>query len=229
VIAGKVKIFTFMIMCLLISTACSSKISDTSVIGKIDYEIIKINSEEFKKLNKGNFKKWYEDNYKTGGMYVLAKDGVRYILVGAGERKTAGYKMSDLVIVGNENEIEVSVKLYGPGKNEVTAQAVTYPHILVSIKDDGRDLKFAGIDIVTKSKSLDMKHDSGSFDGITKDGLIKIKISGKPDELDSKAFRLYNGVKNSIETLGIKKGDQVLFIYYVDGDGNSVITEIRKL
>lgn len=229
----KMRIFLLLIMASLLFTACSVSIPglvrEKVEMGNIDYEIIDINSKEFSELNKGDFKEWFELNYRNGGVYTISKNGRRYVLIGAGERLTSGYSMKDVVLTGKEKEIEVSAKLYGPKEGEASAQVVTYPYILLSIKDDERKLTCSGVELKDNSLKVELKKDSGRFQEITKDGLLKVKISGVPDDKADREFKLNDKIKESINSMNIQKGMEIIFTYYLDEEENPIIVEINKM
>lgn len=229
----KMRIFVLLIITSFLFTACSVSIPgvvrEEYEMGNIEYKVIDINSKEFGELNKGDFEKWYELNSKNGGAYSFSKDGKRYILIGAGERLTSGYLMKDVVLIGKEDEIEVSARLYGPKEGEIAAQVVTYPHILLSIKDDGRKLSCAGVELKDNSVKVELKKDSGRFQEISKDGLLKVKISGVPDDKPAKEFMLDNKLKESIGNLGLEKGMEIIFTYYFDENEKPVVVEVNKM
>jgi hypothetical protein len=217
----------------LLLSACSISIPGVVrkeyKMGNIDYNVIDISSKEFNELNKGDFQNWYELNYKNGGVYNFSKSGKMYILIGAGERLTSGYTMKDVVLTGKKDEIEVNAKLNGPKEGELTTQVITYPHILLSIKDDGRKLSCSGVELKDNSIKVELKKDSGRFNEITKDGIMKVKISGVPDANAEKEFKLDDKVKESINSMNLEKGMEIIFTYYLDKDENPIVLEVNKI
>jgi hypothetical protein len=229
----KLRIFALMMTTSLLLAACSISIPGVVKkeykMGNIDYNVIDISSKNFNELNKGDFQKWYELNYKNGGVYTFSKDGKRYILIGAGERLTSGYTMKDVVLTGKEEEIEVEAKLDGPQEGETTVQVITYPHILLSISDDGRKLSCSGVELKDNSIKIELKKDSGRFDEITKDGIMKIKISGVPDNVAAKEFMLDDKIKESIKVMNLERGMEIIFTYYLDKDEKPTVLEVNKM
>lgn len=229
----KIRFFLLLIIASLLFTACRISIPGTAKreneMGNIDYKVIDINSKEFSGLDKGDFQKWYEVNYKNGGVYTFSKDGKKYVLIGAGERLTAGYSMKDVVLTGKKKEIEVSAKLYGPKEGEIATHVITYPHILLSIKDDGRKLSCSGVELKDSGVNVELKKDSGSFQEISKDGLLKVKISGAPEDNADKEFKLDDKIKNGINGMNLEKGMEIIFTYYLDEGGNPIVVEINKM
>lgn len=222
-----------MMIASLLFTACSISIPGAAKknykMGNIEYNVIDISSKEFNKLNKGDFQEWYELNYKNGGVYTFSKDGKRYILIGAGERLTAGYTMKDVVMIGKEEVIEVNAKLHGPKEGEIATQVITYPHILISINDDGRKLSCSGVELKDNSIKVELKKDSGRLDEITKDGIMKVKISGVPEDVAAKEFKLDDKIKESIKSMNLEKGMEIIFTYYLDKNEKPVVLEVNKM
>lgn len=198
-------------------------------MGNIDYEVIDIGSKSFGELNTGDFKDWYELNYKNGGVFSFSRDGIKYILIGAGERLTSGYTMKDIELKGEEEEIKVYAKLYGPKEGEVTNQVITYPHVLIGIKDDGRKLSCKGVELQDNSKNKELKKDTGRLDEITDDGTMKVRISGVPDSIAPKEFKIDDKVKESIKSMEIKKGMEIILTYYLDDEEKPVVVEVNKM
>jgi hypothetical protein len=229
----ELKISILLIAITLLLTACSISIPGVLrkeyKMGNIDYNVIDISSKEFNELNKGDFQNWYELNYKNGGVYNFSKDGKMYILIGAGERLTSGYTMKDVVLTGKKDEIEVNAKLNGPKEGELTTQVITYPHILLSIKDDGRKLSCSGVELKDNSIKVELKKDSGRFNEITKEGIMKVKISGAPDTNAAKEFKLDDKIKDSINEMNLKRGMEIIFTYFLDKDENPIVLEVNKI
>lgn len=70
--------------------------------------------------------------------------------------------------------------------------------------------------------------DSGTYVGQVDNNHIEIMISGVPEEIGSKVFRLDIEIRDSIEE-NISPEDQVLFEYYINEDDVGVITHIEKI
>ena len=200
--------------------------------------------------------KWYQEKFKTLALHSYTLNGERYLLLSAGEKRTGGYEIRDLMLTGTEKEIEVKAGLKAPAQDEIVAMALTYPHVLVKIHEDGRKLIFGGIagndsntkypgeqadadksaDKSTGSESSqnadvqrDLKTDSGRYTGQIDNNSIEVKISGTPDKVEARAFQLGAEVKEKFDGLGLKTNEEIKFEYYVDQYGRLVITEIQSL
>ncbi len=226
------QIFALLIIAFLF-TGCSASIPgvvrEKYEMGDIDYKVIDISSKSFGELNTGEFNNWYELNFRNGGVFSFSRDGIKYILIGAGERLTSGYSMKDIELKGEEEEIKVYAKLYGPKEGEVTQQVVTYPHVLISIKDDGRKLFCTGVELQDNSKKKELKKDTGKLDEITDDGIMRVKITGVPDNMEPKEFKIDDKVMESINGMEIKKGTEIIFTYYLDEEEKPVVVEVNKM
>ncbi len=196
-------------------------------MGELNYEVIDEYSPEFEKLSRGDFGQWYEDNYKLEGLHSFTRGKDRYLLLSAGEKPTAGYFLEDLVLVATEKEIEVKARLHVPGEGEIVAQVITYPHILVRILEDGRQLVFGGIEEYT-AEERQVKTDSGRYVGQIDSNFIEISISGVPEEIAPRVFRLEEKIKETFETLELKTGDEIIFKYFSDKNDQLVIVELSK-
>lgn len=76
---------------------------------------------------------------------------------------------------------------------------------------------------------LSAKTDSGRYVGQIDSNSIEVKISGVPDAIAAKAFRLSEGVKAKFNSYGLKTGDVIRFTYQTNEYGQGVIMEITKI
>lgn len=74
-----------------------------------------------------------------------------------------------------------------------------------------------------------VKSDTGTYVGQIDGNSIEIKISGVPDGLSNKAFRLSDEVKAKFDSLKLKTGDQVFFNYSINKDNQNVMVELGKI
>ncbi|NPV44133.1 MAG: protease complex subunit PrcB family protein [Firmicutes bacterium] len=201
-------------------------------MGEITYEIIEIPSAEFEKLYQGEFAKWYDKNHRIEGLHSFTDVKDRYLLLSAGEKPTGGYYLENLVILGREGEIEVKAKLHVPGKDEKVTMAFSYPHLLVRIAEDGRQLVFGGIEGNVEQKESEIRKDTGRFMGQIDGNSIEVKVSGVPEDMSLRAFQLGDNIKEDFDKYGLEPGDEIIFTYEVprgrEGE-RPVIIEINKL
>lgn len=74
--------------------------------------------------------------------------------------------------------------------------------------------------------SVEIKTDSGRYQGLLDDNSIEIKISGVPDDKPAKVFIIEEGLKNEFEKIPLQKGSEILFEYYVNENDENIITRI---
>lgn len=245
---SKGKRIMWILLALLLSAAvagCSATDGDEGDGDRAGEELIYVvidpQSEEFEALYQGDFKQWYDSTFDVDGLHSFVQDGQRYLLVSAGERPSGGYWLEDLVLTGTEEEIEVTVRLRVPAPGEQVTEALTYPHLLVRIPDDGRQLVYGGLSdpgIVTPPKdtddsgqapdgSVEEHTDSGRFIGWIDNNSVEIQISGVPDEMGPRVFRLSGGAHEQLQQLGIEDGEVVLFTFKTEGQTDTIIKIMR--
>lgn len=200
-------------------------------LGELEYADVNVNSQEFDKLySDAEFADWYEDNYKQEGVSSFNAADARYLLVSAGEKKTGGYSIDNIVVTGNENNIEVKAKLHIPAKGSLVTQSVTYPNVLLKLPGDERKVVFKGFEEVQEEAKEEMLIDTGRYVGQIDPHSVEIKISGVPEDQASKAFQLDASIQENFEqTFGLQSGDQVKVTYFMDEYGRQILTKIEKL
>lgn len=170
-------------------------------------------------------KEWYDGTYPQGGLFSRTHEGQRYILLSAGERPTGGYAIEDFSLTGTASTIEVRAKLVSPGPNQAVTQALTYPHLLVKIPADNRELVGGFVD----DSSLPLKTDSGTFVGLIDPHSLEIKISGVPEEEAARAFQMSQWIQEHFDQFGLATGDQVRFNYYENAYGQLILVRIENI
>jgi hypothetical protein len=221
---------------MILTVACGTEEDTTQkpevTIGELEYELVDVNSTEFEELySDAEFAGWYDDSYKTEGVYSFNSEEASFILVSAGEKKTGGYSIENIVLTGNENNVEVTADLHVPAEGSPVTQAVTYPNVLLRIPVEERELAFKGFEeIADPAEQQKMLTDSGTYVGQIDANSIEIKISGVPEEAASKAFQLEESLKDNFEQKhGLQSGDQVKFTYFVDEYERPILMTIEKI
>lgn len=82
-------------------------------------------------------REWIESQKAIPGVHIGVFDGIRIVLIAAGEKPTAGYAV---VIEGVSRDGQgwvIRTKNTGPGGGMV-AQVITYPYALVGLKGDAQ-------------------------------------------------------------------------------------------
>ena len=210
---------------------------------EISYEIIDPQLSEFADLYQGELKQWYDSTFEVDGLHSFVKDDLRYLLVSAGERPSGGYWLEDLLLAGTEKEIKVTARLRVPAPGEPVTEAITYPHLLVRIPDDGRRLVYGGLSEPgfeappkdaadtgqepPPNENAAEHTDSGRFIGWIDNNSVEIHISGAPDEIAPRAFRLSGDAREQLQQLDPKEGEVVLFIYRTEGETDTIVKITR--
>jgi len=214
-LSRKLKLLVLLLAVPVILFGCGTDKGKNLEMGEITYEIIKIPSAEFEKLYQGEFAGWYDENHKVEGLHSFTDGKERYLLLSAGEKPTGGYYLENLVILGREGEIEVKAKLHVPGKDEKVTMAFSYPHLLVRIAEDGRQLVFGGIEGNVEQKESETRKDTGRFMGQIDGNSIEVKVSGVPEDMSLRAFQLGDNIKEDFDKYGLEPGDEISFTYEV--------------
>ena len=77
--------------------------------------------------------------------------------------------------------------------------------------------------------NLSTKQDSGRYIGQVDSNSIEIRISGVPDSIDPKVFRLSDDVKTQFNSYNLKTNDQIKFTYQENAHGQAVIVQISRI
>jgi sporulation protein YlmC with PRC-barrel domain len=94
-------------------------------------------------------------------------------------------------------------------------------------EEDVNEDEPVSIEIETPEES-EIITDSGTYVGEVDNNHIEIKISGVPEEISAKVFRIDEDIKNTIQN-EISADDQVKFEYYLNEDDVGVIVSIEKI
>ncbi|MBC2727070.1 hypothetical protein [Desulfosporosinus sp.] len=81
----------------------------------------------------------------------------------------------------------------------------------------------------TPKNPTQTKNDTGRYVGQIDNNSIEILISGVPEELSAKAFKLSDSVKANFHTYALQKNDQVKITFIPQNEGQPIITKIEKL
>ncbi len=212
----------------LMLTGCTPRTPEPKIVlGELPFEPIDIPSPAFDALNTGEFAQWYAANRQVDGVHSFTQGGNRYVLLSVGEKSTGGYALTDLVLTGTETQITVRAKLQIPPLGAVVTQALTYPHLLAVIPDDGRALVAGGVD--GHGGLNELITDSGRYVGQIDSHSVEIKISGVPDEHAARAFRLSEAVLAGLDDLNLSDGFEVLFRYLPREGEQPLIIEMIRL
>lgn len=231
------RVFALILIVMLFAVGCGKDGEDVTQkpevpMGELDYEVVDVNSSEFSELySESEFAEWYDESYKAEGAYSFDTDEYLYVLVSAGEKKTGGYTIENILLIGDEDEIELTADLRVPAEGSPVTQAVTYPNVLLRIPFDERKVEFEGFkEIIDPPQLQETLTGSGTYVGQIDTNSIEIKVSGVPDDTASKAFQLDEKLKDNFEAKhGLQSGDQVKFSYFVDEYERPILMTIEKI
>ena len=230
------KIFVLILTVLMFTVACGTEAEPPTepevTLGNLGFEVVNVNSADFSDLySDSEFAEWYDANYKQEGVFTFDKDGKSYLLICAGEKTTGGYTIDNVVLTGNENNIEVSADLHVPAEGALVTQAITYPNLLLRIPQDSREPVFEGFnEIKDIEEDQEPLTDSGTYVGQIDANSIEIEISGVPQDEAAKAFQLKEELKDDFEGKhGLQSGDKVRFTYFIDEYQRPILMTIEKI
>lgn len=82
--------------------------------------------------------------------------------------------------------------------------------------------------ILDSSAAEDFSIDSGRYMGKAETGLIEVKISGTPDELPARSFRLTAEAAKLIDNLALDVEEEILFRYLPDQGSDGLIFDLER-
>lgn len=83
--------------------------------------------------------------------------------------------------------------------------------------------------IVDDTAAEEFHTDSGRFVGRIENDLVEIKISGVPDELPGRLFRLTAEAQNHLNRLELEAEEDVIFKYLPDEDYEGLIFDLNRI
>jgi hypothetical protein len=95
-------------------------------VNKINFEVVDVSTLSEQLQNEIEALK-----QQRGYEFWLQEDGSYYILISSGEKSTGGYGIEVNSIEDNEGRTVIAVTETAPGADEMTAQIITYPFVVV--------------------------------------------------------------------------------------------------
>lgn len=84
---------------------------------------------------------WIESKKYDSGVYQYPDDEKVY-LIAAGERNTGGYSVHITKENPDGEELNLYYKIQAPGPDEMVTQAITYPYLLIKIREEVEEVNF---------------------------------------------------------------------------------------
>lgn len=127
----KMKKWIVMLMSFLLSACGVSKAEKQYAYkegDQIPYEVV--TEEQLPK----HMRALYEKQHKQFQTYTVQQDGVTYVVIHLGERKTGGYGVEVIDVRYEKGKAIVSYKERKPAPDAMVTQALTYPKVAIKIK-----------------------------------------------------------------------------------------------
>lgn len=87
-------------------------------------------------------KRWVDENQKQGkGVYNTNDDKFTYILISGGKQDTTGYGINLKKLNGELKQIIVDYSVIKPINNSNIETKESYPHMIIRLPKDSRDIK----------------------------------------------------------------------------------------
>lgn len=122
------------------------------------------------------------------------------------------YSSSDTPIIDSQSE-----------NNQINKEYTEERYISESNNDEKTPLN-----VIENNINIEYKMDSGRYYGIT-NNILKVKISGIPEEQPAKEFIIYDEIIKKIEEFNIEIEDNIKFEYYINNENQSIIVELTKI
>ena len=129
-------LYILMVVCMVLSTACSMQKDDTKKVRDSDFTVVdsidlpEEISAQIEELKEGTFEITYGDN------------GYLYIAKGYGKLESTGYSGSVQECYETKNPICMKTELSGPPKDEEILDKETYPYIVIKIEYTDKNVVF---------------------------------------------------------------------------------------
>lgn len=117
--------FGLLLLCAFSFTGCSLASSETTKLRDLDFTVVSEERlpEELKTL--------IEERKNTAFKLTYNDKEFLYICIGYGEQKTGGYSIAVNDLYLTDSSIHISTSLLGPGPEDKTSNATSYPYIVV--------------------------------------------------------------------------------------------------
>jgi hypothetical protein len=121
------------------------------------------------------------------------------------------------------NDEDADIEMLGRGQ---TVEIYHEGFLAESYPEQGKAMK---VIVVDHHIAEEEKTDSGRITGDISGDLLEVKISGVPDEIPAKIFKLTENAELLIQQQNIREGDEIRFRYISDTETEGLIFDINFL
>lgn len=137
-------------------------------------------------------------------------------------KRAVYFTLTEETVIESEGEV-VTVDQLARGQRV----AVYHPGVLAeSYPEQGGALKVV---ILDSSAAENFSIDSGRYMGQVETELIEVKISGTPDELPARSFRLTAEAARLVNELALDVEEEILFRYLPDQESDGLIFDLERI
>lgn len=123
-------------LCMLVLTGCVSRPLKTEKLRDLEYTVM--DKEEVP----DELKSAIVENRETPFKLTYTDQGYLYIAEGYGPQQKSGYSVEVTQVYETENAVYIHTNLLGPEKGEKTKDAITYPYVVVKLKNIDKNVIF---------------------------------------------------------------------------------------
>lgn len=188
----------------------------------ITVNYIKFEKIDVDALDEEHIKLINDYSLSRGYTYWVDADGTYTVFIGLGERSTAGYGIKVLSVEDNEGNTNILVEETKPGKDEMVAQVITYPYVIVQMKGitnnfnisdtEGRSFEILYGGIFEKHKVI------CTYEGLIDGTSIETTLDGQP------AF--FRNDKMASKVDGLDEGILVTIVYSINNEEQKILESI---
>jgi hypothetical protein len=157
-----------------------------------------------------------------GYTYWTNEDGTYTVFIGLGERATAGYGIKVLSVEDNEGNTNILVEETKPGKDDMVAQVITYPYVIIQMGGITDNFNIAD----TEGNSFEVLYGENlsrhmvvcTYEGLIDGTSIEATMDGQP------AFFRNDQMASKVD--GLNEGTLVTIVYTTNDEGQMILESI---
>lgn len=157
-----------------------------------------------------------------GYTYWVDDEGTYTVVIGLGERATAGYGIKVLSVEDNEGKTIILVEETKPGKDDMVAQVITYPYTIIQMSGITNNFSISdteGISFeVLYGENLSRHMIVCTYNGLIDGTSIETTLDGQP------VFFRNNQMASKVD--GLDEGTLVTIIYTTNDEGQKILESI---